>query len=81
MLQAKASWTNDFGNDGLTTQAALLDEPFTIAAANPGRSAAVITVNLAAWRNENVALFGQYQGEFRSNASSNQGSIGVRIFW
>ena len=28
MLQAKASSTNDFGNDGLTTQAALLDEPF-----------------------------------------------------
>ena len=81
MLQAKASWTNDFGNDGLTTQAALLGAPFTIAAANPGRSAAVITVNLAAWRTENVALFAQYQGDFRSNATSNQGSIGVRVIW
>jgi subtilase-type serine protease len=81
MLQAKASWTNDFGNQGLTTQAALLDQPFTITAANPGRSAAVIAVNFAAWRTENVALFFQYQGEFRSNATSNQGSIGVRMIW
>ena len=81
MLQAKASWTNDFGNDGLTTQAALLDQPFTIATADPGRSAAVIAVNFAAWRSENVALFLQYQGEFRGNATSNQGSIGVRMTW
>ena len=81
MLQAKASWTNDFGNDGLTTQAALLGQPFTIAAANPGRSAAVIAVNLAAWRTEKLALFMQYQGQFRSNAASNQGSIGVRVIW
>ena len=81
MLQAKASWTNDFGNQGLTTQAALLDQPFTIAAANPGGSAAVIAVNFAAWRMENVAVFFQYQGEFRSNATSNQGSVGVRMIW
>lgn len=81
MLQAKASWTNDFGNQGLTTQAALLDQPFTIAAANPGCSAAVIAVNFAAWRMENVAVFFQYQGEFRSNATSNQGSVGVRMIW
>ncbi len=81
LLQAKASWTNDFGNDGLTTQAALLGVPFTIAAANPGRSAAVVTVNLVAWRTEKLALFVQYQGEFRSNATSNQGSIGVRMTW
>ncbi len=81
LLQAKASWTNDFGNDGLTSQAALLEQPFTIAAANPGRSAAVIAVNFAAWRTENVALFLQYRGEFRSNANSNQGSIGVRVIW
>ena len=81
MLQAKASWTNDFGNDGLTTQTGLLGEPFTIAAANPGRSAAVIAVNFAAWRTEKLALFFQYQGEFRSNAASNQGSIGLRMTW
>jgi outer membrane autotransporter protein len=81
MLQAKASWTNDFGNEGLTTYAALLDQPFTIATANPGRSAALIAINLAALRSENVALFFQYQGEFRSNAISNQGSIGVRVTW
>ena len=81
VLQAKASWTNDFGNQGLTTQAALLDQPFTIATANPGRSAGVIAVDFAAWRSQNVALFLQYQGEFRANATSNQGSIGLRMTW
>jgi outer membrane autotransporter protein len=81
MLQLKLSWTNDFGNQALTTQAALLDQPFTIAAANPGRDAAVVALNLAAWQTENVALFARYRGEFRSNANSNQGAVGMRVTW
>jgi outer membrane autotransporter protein len=47
MLQLKLSWTDDFGDQALTTQAALLDQPFAIAAANPGRDAAVNGVKLA----------------------------------
>lgn len=81
MLQVKLSWTDDFGNQALTTQAALLDQPFAIAAANPGRDAAVIGVNLAVWQTENVALFARYTGEFRGNANSQQGSVGLRVTW
>ncbi|MGA2636709.1 autotransporter domain-containing protein [Methylocella sp.] len=81
MPQLKLSWTDDFGDQGLTTQAALLDQPFAIAAANPGRDAAVIGVNLAVWQTENVALFARYTGEFRNNANANQGAVGVRVIW
>jgi autotransporter-associated beta strand protein len=81
MLQLKLSWTDDFASQGLTTQAALLDQPFMIAAANPGRDAAVIGVNLAAWQTENVALFARYTGEFRNNANSQQGAVGLRMTW
>ncbi len=81
MLQFKAAWTDDFSNPALTTQAALLDQPFGIAAANPGRDAAVVAVNVAAWQTESVALFANYRGEFRDNATSNQGTIGMRVSW
>ncbi|WP_294540166.1 autotransporter domain-containing protein [uncultured Rhodoblastus sp.] len=81
MVQLKGSWTEDFGNQALTTQAALLDQPFTIAAANPGRAAAVLAVNLAAWQTENVALFAKYEGQFRGNATSSEAALGVRVKW
>ncbi len=41
-MRGKASWTNNLGDPSLTTQATLLDQLFTITAADPGRSAAVI---------------------------------------
>jgi subtilase-type serine protease len=81
MLQLKLSWTDDFGDQALTTQAALLDQPFAIAAANPGRNAAVVGVNVASWQTENIALFARYTGEFRGNANSQQGSVGLRVTW
>jgi uncharacterized protein with beta-barrel porin domain len=81
MVQLKLSWTDDFGNQALTTQAALLDQPFAIQAANPGRNAAVVGINVAAWQTENVALFAKYAGEFRGNANSQQGSVGLRVTW
>jgi hypothetical protein len=62
MLQLKVAWTNDFGNQALETQAALLDQPFSIATANPGRDAAVVDVNLTAWQTENVRVFARYWG-------------------
>lgn len=81
MLQLKVAWTNDFGNQALATQAALLDQPFSIATANPGRDAAVVDVNLTAWQTENVRVFARYRGEFRNNATSNEASGGVRMSW
>ncbi|WP_294538824.1 autotransporter domain-containing protein [uncultured Rhodoblastus sp.] len=81
MVQLNGSWTEDFGAQALTTQAALLDQPFTIAAANPGRAAAVVAVNLAAWQTENVALFAKYEGQFRTNATSSEAALGVRVKW
>jgi len=62
-------------------KAALLDQPFAIEASNPGRNAAVIGINVAAWQTENVALFAKYAGEFRGNANSQQGSVGLRVTW
>ncbi len=81
MPQVKLSWTRDLRDDTLVTQAALLGEPFAIAAAEPGRDAAVAAVNVAAWQTENLQVFASYTGEFRSNASSHQAGGGLRFIW
>uniref|UniRef100_I2Q3T7 Outer membrane autotransporter barrel domain-containing protein n=1 Tax=Desulfovibrio sp. U5L TaxID=596152 RepID=I2Q3T7_9BACT len=77
----KLSWAHDFGDRGLTTRAALLGQGFTLAAADPGRNAAVASLDVEAWRAGNVALFASYTGEFRRNASAHQGTVGLRLGW
>ncbi len=81
MPLAKLAWLRDLRNDALTTQAALLDVPFTISGADPGRDAAVAGLQLAAWRTESLRVFGGYTGEFRKNATSHQLAGGVRAIW
>lgn len=77
----KLSWTHDFGDRGLTTKAALLGQGFTLTAADPGRDAAVASLDVEAWRAGNVAFFASYTGEFRRNASAHQGTVGLRLSW
>jgi uncharacterized protein with beta-barrel porin domain len=79
--QLKLAWTHDFGNQALVTQAALLNQPFAIVAANPGRDAAVMALSLSAWQTESLCLFANYTGEFRSNAVATQLAGGVRAVW
>jgi uncharacterized protein with beta-barrel porin domain len=81
MPQAKLAWTRDVRNDALTSQAALLDQTFTINAADPGRDAALVGVNLAAWRTQKLSVYASYTGEFRQNASSHQVAGGLRATW
>lgn len=81
MPQVKVAWLHDLRNDALTTQAALLDDPMTIQAADPGRDAALVGLQLAAWRTQNLRVFGSYNGEFRSNARSHQVTGGLRASW
>jgi subtilase-type serine protease len=81
MPQAKIAWTRDLRDDALVTAAALLDQPFLINAAPPGRDAAVVEARLAAWQSDNVRLFGGYHGEFRNNATSHQVDGGLRVIW
>jgi outer membrane autotransporter protein len=81
MPVAKVAWTHELRNDTLTTQAALFDAPFTIAAANPGRDAALVGLQLAVWQTENVRVFATYTGQFSRNATSQQVAGGVRIAW
>lgn len=81
MPQAKVAWMHDLRNDTLTTQAALFDVPFAINGADPGRDAAVLGLQLAAWRTQNLLVFGSYTGEFRSNATTHQLAGGLRVTW
>jgi uncharacterized protein with beta-barrel porin domain len=79
--QLSVAWTHDFGNQALVTQAALLQEPFVITAANPGRDAAVMAFSLSAWQTESLCLFANYTSEFRSNAIATQLAGGLRAVW
>jgi uncharacterized protein with beta-barrel porin domain len=81
MPQARVAWTRDLRDDALTSQAALLDQSFTIDAAAPGRDAALVSANLAAWRTQMLSVYGGYTGEFRVNAVSHQVTAGLRASW
>lgn len=79
--EVKLGWGYDLRDTTLVSQAALLDESFLVTAASPGRSAALVGAKLSGWRTESFRLFGAYNGEFRSNATSHQLSAGVRFNW
>lgn len=78
---AKLAWLHDLRDDALVTSAALLDVPFQIGAAAPGRDAAVLGLGLSAWRNESLRVFAAYSGEWRTNASSHELTGGLRLSW
>jgi subtilisin family serine protease len=59
-------------NTTLVTQAALLDTPFEVDAAAPGRDAALVDLSITAWRSDRFRLFDSLSGEFRRNAISHR---------
>ncbi len=79
--EMKLGWGHDLRDTTLVSQAALLGEGFDVAAAGPGRDAALIGAKISGWRSENFRLFAAYTGEFRSNAESHQASGGARFSW
>ena len=79
--QGSLAWTHDLRDNSLTTQASLFDAPFQITAADPGRDAAAIGLDLAAWQRENLRLFLSYNAEFRDNAISQGVTGGLAIIW
>ena len=81
MPQTKVAWTHDLRDNTMTTQTALFEAPFVISGANPGRDAAVLGVELAAWKTQNLRVFASYTGEFRSNANAQQVAGGLRVNW
>lgn len=81
MPELKLAWAHDLRDTTLVSQAALLDESFTIESARPGRDAALVGLKVSGWRSEAVRVFGAYNGEFRSNAVSHQLSAGARFAW
>ena len=62
-------------------RAALFDAPFRIQAADPGRDAAVIGLDLIAWQRQDLRLFLGYNAEFRSNAVAQGVTGGLRMLW
>jgi subtilase-type serine protease len=79
--ELKLGWGYDLRDTTLVSQAALLDQPFLVTAASPGRSAALVGAKLSGWRTETFRMFGAYNGEYRSNAVSHQLSAGARFNW
>ena len=79
--ELKLGWGHDLRDTTLVSQAALIDQPFLVAAASPGRDAALVGAKLSGWRTETFRLFGAYNGEYRSNAISHQLSAGARFIW
>lgn len=79
--ELKLGWGYDLRDTTLVSSAALLDEIFSVSAAQPGRNAALVGAKISGWRSENFRLFAAYNGEFRGNAESHQLSGGARLSW
>jgi outer membrane autotransporter protein len=81
MPELKVGWGYDLRDTTQVTQAALLDQPFLVSAAEPGRNAALVGAKISGWRSDAFRMFASYNGEFRSNATSHQVSAGARYSW
>lgn len=65
MPEVKLGWGHDWRDSTLVTQAALLDQPFTVNGARPGRDAALVGMKFVGWAQDNFRLFAAYNGEYR----------------
>lgn len=79
--EVRAAWGHDLRDSTLVTHAALLDTPFIVNAAAPGRDVALIDLSLTAWRSSQLRVFASASGEFRRNASNEQIAGGFRYAW
>lgn len=79
--ELKLGWGYDLRDTTPVSQAALLDQPFLVAAAEPGRHAALVGARLSSWHTESFRMFASYSGEYRSNAASHQLQLGARVTW
>jgi uncharacterized protein with beta-barrel porin domain len=76
---ADVAWTHDMGDAGLTMQAEFFDAPFLIDAARPARDAARVRAGVSILQSNGFSLFADYDGEFRSNATSHAVTGGIRM--
>ncbi|MDC7787310.1 outer membrane autotransporter protein [Rhodoplanes tepidamans] len=79
--EVRLGWGHDWRDDALTTQASLLDTPFVVSAADPGRDALVTRLAITGWRSDAVRIYAAYDGELRRNASAHQLTGGLRVSW
>ena len=81
MPMLKLTYARDLRDDALVSQAALLDEPFLIQTASPGRDAVIVNAGLVAWQTDALRVYGSYTGEVRRNAVAHQVMAGIRKTW
>ena len=79
--ELRLAWGHVLRDSTLTTQAALLDTPFTVTNVDPGKDAALVGLQLTAWTRESFRLFTSYNGDYRARARSHQVSLGARATW
>lgn len=79
--ELRLAWSRYLFNPSPAVPAFLGDVPLVLRDPEPGRNAAVIGLELTAWKTTNLQLFTGYAGEFRSNATAHQGRLGVRLTW
>ncbi len=79
--ELRLAWSRYLFNPSPAVPAFLGDVLLVLRDPEPGRNAAVIGLELTAWKTTNLQLFTGYAGEFRSNATAHQGRLGVRLTW
>ena len=77
----RARWEHDFLTQGFSTRQSLNGNPFTIAAAAPGRDAAVLGTGVSAVLGDNLKLYANYDAQIRTNQVDHQLTAVVRYTW
>lgn len=79
--ELRLAWGHDFADTAPSVQSSLLGASFVTTDSRPARDAALVGLQIAAIGNGAWQMFGGYTGDFRANAMTHAGNIGVRVRW
>ena len=79
--ELRLAWARYLTDPSPPVEAFFLGAPTVLRDPDPGRNAAVVGIELTAWRTAGAQVFGGYVGEFRDNATAHQGRVGLRLTW
>lgn len=77
----RVGWIHEYTDPSPPVFASLAGIPIQTRDPQPGRDGLGIGAQTTLWSRADLQLFVGYNGEFRSNLESHQGTVGLRYFW
>lgn len=79
--ELRIGWVHEYTDPAPPVFGALAGIPVVTRDPQPGRDGLAVGAQATLWSRPDLQLYVGYNGEFRSNLDSHQGTIGLRYFW